>query len=493
MGKHRRRKRARSTPALRPGKVAQAAGQTLNSYRLGALPIINRLLKRMRLEEFLEAYLPPEDGRSKIPSATVLLVLLKNLLLSRGPLYGVGEWAAQFAPEVLGLSAEQLRYLNDDRAGRGLDGLFVGDWVSLLLAVVTHVVREFVVELDEFHNDSTTISFYGAYAEAGEEKQQRGQKSLAITWGHNKDHRPDLKQLLYILTVSKDGGVPVHFRLASGNVVDDQTHQATWDLLWYHSTRKAQCDACARQKQLERALGQLAALRQKLSSPRTRYRQAAKVSEAVTAILEACGATPWIVTQIQERTLEKYHQERRGRPNKLTRYVKDTSTRFDLTYHLDHEQLASAACSDGTFPLITNAVSLSEQEVLLAYKGQPVIEKRFSQLKTDYEVAPVFLKNVRRVQALLCVYFFALLTEALLERELRRAMAREGIEHLPLYPEGRPCRRPTTQRLLELFDNVERHTLVVGDQPPVVFTTELTRLQHKLLALLRMPPTTYDP
>ena len=54
---------------------------------------------------------------------------------------------------------------------------------------------------------------------------------MAITWGYNKDHRPDLKQLLYILTVAKDGAVPLYFQVASGNVVDDQTHRATWDLL----------------------------------------------------------------------------------------------------------------------------------------------------------------------------------------------------------------------------------------------------------------------
>jgi transposase len=53
--------------------------------------------------------------------------------------------------------------------------------------------------------------------------------------------------------------------------------------------------------------------------------------------------------------------------------------------------LATEAVSDGVFPLITNDRKLSEQELLLAYKGQPVIEKRFEQLKTEVEVAPVFL------------------------------------------------------------------------------------------------------
>ena len=41
---------------------------------------------------------------------------------------------------------------------------------------------------------------------------------------------PDLKQLLYILTVTEEGGVPIYFTSASGNVTDDTTHRQTWDL-----------------------------------------------------------------------------------------------------------------------------------------------------------------------------------------------------------------------------------------------------------------------
>ena len=59
----------------------------------------------------------------------------------------------------------------------------------------------------------------------------RGRLRLAATRGHNKDHRPDLKQLLYILTVARDGAVPVQFRVQSGNTTDDRSHRDTWDFL----------------------------------------------------------------------------------------------------------------------------------------------------------------------------------------------------------------------------------------------------------------------
>ena len=153
--------------------------------------------------------------------------------------------------------------------------------------------------------------------------------------------------------------------------------------------------------------------------------------------------------------------------------------------------MAQARLTDGSFPLVTNVDALSEREVLDAYKKQPLVEKRFSQLKTDFAVAPVYLKDVRRIQALLCVYFFVLLVEALLEREMRRAMQRDGIESLPMYPEGRPCRRPTTRRLIDVFQKVQRHTLTTNKNRRTVFVTDLSTLQRKILKLFRLPPTTY--
>src|SRR6478752_2239843 len=141
---------------------------------------------------------------------------------------------------------------------------------------------------------------------------------------------------------------------------------------------------------------------------------------------------------------------------------------------------------DGISPLISNERMLSELHLLLAYKQQPAIERRFEQMKTEFVVAPVYLKETSRIQALLCVYFFVLLVESLLERELRCAMAAKEIESLPLYPEGRACRRPTARKVIDLFEDVQRHTLVAGKESPVEFTTELTRLQRRILRLLGM-------
>src|SRR5664280_970502 len=230
MARRKKESSDRTAPTI-PGNVARSARETLRSYTVGALPILDDLIRRMRLEQFLRDALPPEDRRTKLSPAKALLVLLRNLLVSREPIYGVGEWAARHAPDLLGLATVDMDRLNDDCVGRALDRLFLADVPSLVLSVAAHAVKEFGVSLDELHNDSTTVSFCGAYTGAAMEQRFLGRPTLAITFGHNKDHRPDLKQLLFILTVTADGGVPLHFRAANGNVTDDQTHRDTWDLL----------------------------------------------------------------------------------------------------------------------------------------------------------------------------------------------------------------------------------------------------------------------
>ncbi len=135
--------------------------------------------------------------------------------------------------------------------------------------------------------------------------------------------------------------------------------------------------------------------------------------------------------------------------------------------------------------------TLTAWQALHAYKRQPVIEKRFEQLKTDFAVAPVWLKDVRRIDGLLHVYFIVLLVEALIERELRRGLERAGLEALPLYPEGRPCRYPTARRVFDLFAPVQQHTLETTEGTTTTVVTDLTDVQRQVLRLLGIPAHTY--
>ena len=200
----------------------------LISRTLGGLPIVNLMLDRLGLPALLAGALPDDDARLKLTPAAAIRVVITNLVLGREPLYGLGEWAGRHDPALLGLSCDDLAVLNDDRVGRTLEALFDTDRASLLTMVVLRAISEFSVETDQLHNDSTSIAVHGAYRDAV--GTERGGKSTpVITFGHSKDHRPDLKQLVWILTVSDDGAVPLAYRLADGNTSDDPTHVPTWD------------------------------------------------------------------------------------------------------------------------------------------------------------------------------------------------------------------------------------------------------------------------
>ncbi|MCD4816368.1 MAG: hypothetical protein K8R06_08220, partial [Methanosarcinales archaeon] len=78
------------------------------------------------------------------------------------------------------------------------------------------------------------------------------------------------------------------------------------------------------------------------------------------------------------------------------------------------------------------------------YKYQPNLEKRHEQVKTIYGIAPVLLKNITRVEALLFVFFVALLVQSVIEREMRSNMKKAGLKGIPIYHEKRQCASPTT-------------------------------------------------
>lgn len=107
------------------------------------------------------------------------------------------------------------------------------------------------------------------------------------------------------------------------------------------------------------------------------------------------------------------------------------------------------------------------------------------------EIAPVMLKNEGRIEAFFFISFLALLTQALLERQLRRAMGAAGISELPLYPEERTACRPTAEQVFRLLSLAQRHTLRDQDRYIRACHPDLTELQLQVLDLLGVPERAY--
>src|SRR5215213_5662111 len=131
---------------------------------------------------------------------------------------------------------------------------------------------------------------------------------------------------------------------------------------------------------------------------------------------------------------------------------RDDSGRLTLCWHVDQEGLTRLEALEGVFLLKTNLAKKTHPsvEVLRTYRGQIQVERRIGNVKGPLAVAPMFLKNPKRMAGLLYVLVWALMVMSLMERQVRRELGDEPM--YGLYPENRPSRAPTGVRLIEAFE-----------------------------------------
>jgi hypothetical protein len=140
--------------------------------------------------------------------------------------------------------------------------------------------------------------------------------------------------------------------------------------------------------------------------------------------------------------------------------------------------------------LITNT-TLEACEVLRKYKSQPFLEKRMYTKKTVLEVAPVFLKKESRIEAILFLYFVALMIVSLIERKIRMNMGKEKIEKLPILPQGMNSKKPTWNNIRYFFRNVFYSEIIRAGICIQAVVKGLGELHELVLRLLEVPDSTY--
>lgn len=232
--------------------------------------------------------------------------------------------------------------------------------------------------------------------------------------------------------------------------------------VFVHSTARAHAAATARAKKLDRACDDLQRLQRGLGSRHYPDQQ------AVTARINAIASG---------RRVTAYLQARAG--------TDPDTGKPTLDWSFDQATLDAEAATDGWYALLTNLdpATVNASEVLIRYKGQEVVERRYSTVKGPLAVAPMFLQNNRRIAALITVICLALLIFCLIERQVRAAIAPAAtLEGLYV---GRPA-KPTGRLIFEALARL-RLIPAAGGQPPGI--PHPPPLQARLLALLDVDPT----
>lgn len=341
------------------------------------------------------------------------------------------------------------------------DFIYVADSKLCALQTLAHIAAGGGLFITVMPRNFKEVSQFLERVRAGEE----------ITW-HHTHKQPN----------SRKKNEHITYRIHEGESCRDG-----YRLLWVHSSSKAAQEEKVRESRLEKAEEKLADLADRLNAYHLKSRE--QIEKRVEKIQAGCSGL------IQVAILEHKHTERvklgRGRPGAKSRYEERERTHYQLQWHRDEAAITQARRTDGLFPLVDNT-DLSSVEVLLTYKKQPYLEKRFHTAKSVLEVAPVFLKTPRRIEAMVFLYFIALMLVSLIERAIRGQMQKENIGSLPIRPSGLSTKAPTWENLQHFFRNVHLAMVVQGERVLTTSVKGISSLHAHLLRLLKVPLSVYE-
>ena len=188
-------------------------------------------------------------------------------------------------------------------------------------------------------------------------------------------------------------------------------------------------------------------------------------------------------TQVTDRIAVITRERRVKACLRATAGTDPATARPTLEWHFDEAALAAEAAADGWYALLTNlGPQVSAADVLRSYKGQETAERRYSNFKGPIAVAPMFLKNNRRIEALISVICLALLIFSLVERAVRLAIS-PAVKLAGLWA-GQPAK--PTGRLI--FTALSRLRLVPASATSPAQIPRPPPLQARLLQLLGVDP-----
>lgn len=222
------------------------------------------------------------------------------------------------------------------------------------------------------------------------------------------------------------------------------------------------------------------------AAAKARTKKLARARDDLDGLTRGLGGRHYPTVEKVQARLTTIAAKRRVGDYLNTTVAVDTTGKPTLQWNFDQAALDAEAATDGWYCLLTNLDpdNVEAGEILTRYKGQEVVERRYGNFKGPLAVAPVFLKNNRRIEALLTVICLALLIFCLVEREARRAIAPETkIARLGGYRDARPTGANLFNALAEL-----RLVPATANAPPIIPAP--TGLQARILDLLDVDPIT---
>lgn len=186
--------------------------ESMVSIAAGPSQLIAALCDEIGLETLINEAVEWHPSYCKVSPGMHVKAMVINILCSRMPLYRVSEFYHELDVELLFGSAYTATDFNDDALARTLDRLYDAQSWKIYSQLALSVLRHIGLPLEVVHSDTTSFSLHGDYSD---------QEDLNITYGYNKDGRPDLKQIVIGLGVTPQR-LPIIGKIEDGNT-DDKT------------------------------------------------------------------------------------------------------------------------------------------------------------------------------------------------------------------------------------------------------------------------------
>lgn len=172
------------------------------------LPIVKEYARKINLVGTINRLVETD---MEISPGIIVLGMVLDTLSGRSPLYRLMDFLEEKDTELLLGEAIPASRFTDHTIGRALDRIYETGTQKIFGQLSQNAVGGFQIEPTGAHFDTTSIRVYGDYDMQDE--------PFKITYGHSKDHRPDLKQFL-IEMLCVDRNIPVFGATRDGNASD---------------------------------------------------------------------------------------------------------------------------------------------------------------------------------------------------------------------------------------------------------------------------------
>jgi transposase len=180
------------------------------------LPLVLGVVRKLKVAALIDTFCPPHPAHV-LSCGRGVEALLLAILDGHHALYKVGARLEERGMVSLLQPGLTRASLHDYRLGQILEALFAANLNRVFGAIALNALEVYAIATPWLHQDTTTITLYGAYEE--EAHPVKGLAPPRPAYGHSKDGHDDLKQVLLSLGVSSEG-LPLRMGLRDGNTSD---------------------------------------------------------------------------------------------------------------------------------------------------------------------------------------------------------------------------------------------------------------------------------